>query len=123
MKEIMAKESSEQNQGVASFAYNPADKHRHPRLFEFTRPLDDLEDLLMSRFAGQTLTLQRVFDLHNIGTPYILKNYKAVMMKLEAEGRITANPSSENRRKNTFAPRVQVTFSQRVSSPKAKRRV
>lgn len=45
MKEIMAKESSEQTQGVPSFEYNPATL-KQPLLFELTRPLDELEAML-----------------------------------------------------------------------------
>ena len=44
MKDIMAKHSSEQHQGVASFGYCPASTI-HPMLFELNRPLDDLEEM------------------------------------------------------------------------------
>ncbi|HID72743.1 TPA: three-Cys-motif partner protein TcmP, partial [Candidatus Micrarchaeota archaeon] len=41
MKEIMAEYSSNKDQGVPSFEYNPADE-RYSLLFELTRPLDEL---------------------------------------------------------------------------------
>lgn len=107
MKDIMANESSNRNQGVATFEYNPADK-RSPLLFELTRPIDDLAEMLLAQFAGQTLTMQEIFERHNIGTPFVSKNYKSVLLKLEQEGRIQANPSK--RPKGTFADRVVVTF-------------
>jgi three-Cys-motif partner protein len=56
MKEIMAKYSSEEHQGVASLEYRPASED-HPLLFELVRPLDDLQSMLLAEFAGQTLTV------------------------------------------------------------------
>ncbi len=78
MKGIMARESSQQDQGVGSFAYSPASA-KNPTLFEFSRPLDDLEGMLLTEFAGQRLTMQDVYMRHNIGTPYIKANYKKVL--------------------------------------------
>jgi three-Cys-motif partner protein len=54
MKEIMARESSEHEQGVRSFEYSPASK-KFPLLFALSRPLDDLEGSLLVDFAGQKL--------------------------------------------------------------------
>ncbi|MEQ9000253.1 MAG: three-Cys-motif partner protein TcmP [Coleofasciculus sp. B1-GNL1-01] len=107
MKEIMAKESSTTEQGVPSFEYNPATKFQ-PLLFELSRPLDELTDMLLDEFAGQTMTMIEVYQRHHIGKGYIKKNYKDALLKLEAKGKITAEPSK--RRKNTFADTVRVTF-------------
>jgi three-Cys-motif partner protein len=107
MKEIMAKESSTTEQGVPSFEYNPATKFQ-PLLFELSRPLDELTDMLLDEFAGQTMTMIKVYQRHHIGKRYIKKNYKDALLKLEAKGKITAEPSK--RRKNTFADTVRVTF-------------
>jgi len=109
MKDIMAKASSEQHQGVASFGYCPASTI-HPRLFELNRPLDDLEEMLLRDFAGQTLTTQRIYDLHNVGRPYTMKNYKAVLLKMEEGGLIQAEPPAVKRRKGTFADHVRVSI-------------
>ncbi|MGB2677611.1 MAG: three-Cys-motif partner protein TcmP [Candidatus Acidiferrum sp.] len=109
MKEIMARYSSEQHQGVPSFGYCPASQI-HPLLFELNRPLDDLEDMLLQEFAGQTLTAEEIYFLHNVGRPYIMKNYKAVLLKLEAKKAIFAEPPSSKRRKDTFGDNVRVTF-------------
>jgi len=70
--EIMAGESSKSEQGVASFEYSPADA-RQPLLFAMSRPLDDLEQMLLTKFAGRTITFDQVYQEHNIGTPYIEK--------------------------------------------------
>ncbi len=109
MKEIMAKYSSEEHQGVASFGYCPASQI-HPLLFELNRPLDDLEDMLLVEFAGQTLSAAEVYTRHNVGHPYTMKNYKAVLSKMEANSLVKAEPSSSKRRKGTFSDNVRVTF-------------
>jgi len=109
MKEIMAKECSGSAQGVPSFEYNPVDARlaiRQPLLFELTRPLDDLGDMLLKAFSGQTVTMYRIYEQHNVDRPYIKKNYKTVLMKLEDEGRIIAS----SHRKGTFGDTVQATF-------------
>ncbi|MEH2265062.1 three-Cys-motif partner protein TcmP [Nostoc sp.] len=113
MKDIMANESSEQNQGVPSFEYNPA-TYRQPLLFEFYRPLDDLEEMLLDKFADRTITMQDIYEQHHVGRRYISKNYKAALKNLEAKGNIAADPPVNKRRKNkgetTFADSVKVTF-------------
>ncbi len=113
MKEIMAKESTDQDQGVASFEYNPATTQQ-PLLFELTRPLDELESMLLDKFSKRTLTMKEIYDQHHVGTPYISKNYKAALNKLEAKGKILAEPPANKRKKRngeiTFADSVKVTF-------------
>ncbi len=105
MKEIMAKESSDAQQEVATFEYSPVDT-RQPFLFEFLRPLDDLGDMLLKEFAGQTLRMSNIYKQHNVNRPYTKQNYKQVLIQLENQGKITA---SEHKR-NTFADHVLVTF-------------
>jgi three-Cys-motif partner protein len=109
MKEIMAKYSSEEHQGVASFGYCPASQI-HPMLFELNRPLDDLEDILLDEFAGQTLAVEEIYNRHNVGRPYTMKNYKAVLLNMETNGIIKAEPPTSKRRKGTFGDSVRVTF-------------
>ena len=98
MKEIMASESSKSEQGVASFEYSPADA-RQPLLFAMSQPLDDLEQMLLTKFAGRTVTYEQAYQGHNVGTPYIEKNYKDALRKLEAKGRIAANTPANQRKK------------------------
>jgi len=113
MKDIMAKESSGTEQGVASFEYSPATADQ-PLLFALSRPLDDLADMLLDEFAGCTMTMLQVFYEHHIGRPYVAANYKQVLSKLEAEGKITVDPPAERRQKRkgvvTFADTVRITF-------------
>lgn len=109
MKEIMANESSEQNQGVPSFAYSEASR-RWRLLFELYRPLDDLEELLLQEFAGQRLTMSQVYERHNLGRNYIKKNYKQILLQMEANHKIRAVPEAKDRRKGTFGDDVVVIF-------------
>ena len=110
MKEIMAKESSEQTQGVPSFEYNPATLQQ-PLLFELTRPLDQLESMLLDNFSGKTMTMAEIYDQHHVGKPYIKKNYKDALRNLESQGKITVHPpAGKKRRKGTFADDLKVTF-------------
>jgi three-Cys-motif partner protein len=113
MKSIMAKESSSTEQGVPSFEYNPALKTQG-LLFELNRPLDQLGGLLLNRFAGQRLTMKEIYEAHNVGTRFIKQNYKTILLSLEREGKIKAEPPlSERKPKNSFADHVRVTFPQR----------
>ncbi|MBW2343915.1 MAG: three-Cys-motif partner protein TcmP [Deltaproteobacteria bacterium] len=119
MKEIMAGESSKAEQGVPSFEYSPA-SNRQQLLFELSRPLDDLKDLLLTDFAGQMLTMEEIYKKHSVGRRYIKKNYKEALAKLEKENRIVADPPAvstsnrKGRKKNTFAESVRVSFPLKV---------
>ena len=109
MKSIMAKESSTEDQGVASFAYSPADAST-PLLFSLSRPFEALQQMLVDQFAGETITMKQIYLQHSIDTPYISKNYKDALREMESKGLISATPSAAERNKNTFADHVTVTF-------------
>lgn len=117
MKDIMARESSQQEQGVPSFEYSPASK-RFPLLFALSRPLDDLEDMLLKEFSGQRLTMEAAYLKHSIGTPYVKRNYKKALTNLEAAGKIEVIPPAKNRPKRngevTFADHVVLKFPRRA---------
>lgn len=113
MKDIMAKQSTSSEQGVPTFAYNPADQ-RFPLLFELARPLDDLERMLLSEFRGSTLSLRQIYEQHCVGKRYVLKNYRDVLRTLEANGKVQTEPPAKMRQmrkgERTFAETVKVTF-------------
>ena len=87
---------------------------RFPLLFELSRPLDDLCEMLLSECAGQTLSMRQTYEKHHVGKRYIKSNYKDALRQLEAEGRIVTDPPAECRRRRkgqvTFADHVQVSF-------------
>jgi three-Cys-motif partner protein len=108
MKEIMAKESSENDQGVASFGYVPAlSEEQTPLLFELTRPLDELGALLLKTYAGKKMTTKEIYDDHNVDKPFTLKNYKDALKALLAEGKIATERVPK---KGTFADDILVEF-------------
>lgn len=109
MKDIMAKESSEQNQGVPSFEYNPVTSMQ-PLLFEFCRPLDELEQMLLDEFAGQTITMEEIYRQHSVGKSYIRKNYKTALNNLENKGKITAEPPANKRKKIPLEIQLKLHF-------------
>jgi hypothetical protein len=129
MKKVMANESSSENEGVASFEYNPATADQ-PMLFGLLKPLDDLEELLADQFAGRTLSMEEIFaehnllDLtsrHNYLLPYSDKNYKDVLNKMELAGKITASKPYDQRKmykgEKTFADGILVTFPPKKDKP------
>lgn len=113
MKDIMYKESTSHDGGIASFGYSDADRNT-PYLNMFAFAWEDFKTALCAKFADQTLRMVEVFRRHNVGTPYIDRNYKKALNELEAEGRITAFPAAADRNMGaggrTFGDKVLVTF-------------
>jgi three-Cys-motif partner protein len=122
MKTVMANESSNATAGVASFEYNPASADQ-PMLSGLLKPLDELGDMLVEKFAGRTLSMIDVFAEHNRLAPgntencilrFTDKNYKDTLNKLELGGKITAGkPYALRPTRNgekTFADDIMVTF-------------
>lgn len=115
MKEIMYKASSELEDGVANFSYIPTKMKQLEILFSYSRPLDELGADLLNHFTGKTMSTKEIFDSHNVGTPFVLQNYKEALRRLEASESIEVNPPSHKRRKGkdgvlTFGDKVIVTF-------------
>jgi three-Cys-motif partner protein len=109
MKDIMAKESSTEDQGVPSLSYSPADRSM-PLLFSLQRPLEQLRASLLKGFAGQELSVAEIYERHSVDTPYVKKNYKDTLTQLEAEGKVDVRSLKAARRKGTFADHLRVRF-------------
>jgi len=43
---------------------------------ELSRPLDELGEMLLEEFSGQTLSMNEIFEAHNVGRRFIKPNYK-----------------------------------------------
>ncbi len=112
MKDIMARESTTDTQGVPSFEYFPADfLPQQSLLFQLSRPLDDLKDELLMEFKGITLKMKEIYEQHNIDTPYIKKNYKDVLRQLFDNKTINAvTKNGKSPRKGIFGDEIVVTF-------------
>lgn len=106
MKDIMAKESSSEHEGVASFTYSPSDK-TNPLLFSLSNfSLSNLKKDLLQEFKGRTILHERLYEEHSVDKPYLRPNYRKVLLELEDEKKITC---SEHKR-NTLAKHVVITF-------------
>jgi len=111
MKSVMASHGIVDDDGVPRFEYLPRSGGRQLP-FDQDRPILRLPDDLAKVFSGRTLTAGEIIAEHNVGTPFIERNYKAVLKKMEADGRIACEPEASQRRKNTLADHVIVTFPQ-----------
>jgi len=114
MKDIMAKHSSKFDDGVASFSYIPVRDEQLTFLFEYSRPLDELGDMLLKKYSRKTMTVRDIFEDHNVGTSFTLKNYQEALRRLELAGSIKADPPASNRKirhgKVTMPDYVKITF-------------
>jgi len=111
MKQIMAKASSSEIQGVPSFEYNPAAARcRQLTIFDFEKPLDKLQAKLLRKFSGQSLSMKQIYERHHIGEKYIKKNYKDALINLENQGKIKTNREQRKARKGSFPDDMIVIF-------------
>lgn len=111
MKDIMAAYSTVNQQGVPSFSYFPFTSQQQTFLFELNRPLDQLRDMLLASFAGQTLNTQQIYEEHSVDRPFVKKNYKEVLKKLEDDKAIT---TKGRKTKAGFADHLVVSFPRRT---------
>ncbi len=109
MKEIMASQSSSSCQGVPSLAYCEADKNQ-PLLFEMSRPIDDLENLLLLAYAGKTTNRKVIYEEHSVGKPFVASNYRTALLNLEKKEMIITNPPKDSRKPDTLSESVLITF-------------
>lgn len=104
------------SRGVASFEYSAASQ-KFPLLFALSTPLEDLEDVLLSDFAGQRLLMRQIYETHSVGKRYVKMNYKKALTNLEVGGKVTVVPPANKRPKRqgqvTFADDVVVAFPRR----------
>ena len=114
MKEIMYKESTDKSSEVASFEYNPRDLFggRQLSLFDLlSRPLDDLQGMLLQEYAGRTVDFIDLYEKHSVDKPYIKKNYKDVLRALYDTGKITAISTKTGKPPSRgFADEMRITF-------------
>nr|WP_083585749.1 three-Cys-motif partner protein TcmP [Clostridium kluyveri] len=114
MKDIMYNISSEYDCGIGSFSYISTRNRQLNFLYSLSRPLEDLKNKLLVKFSGKTFTVKQIYDLDNINTPYVLKNYKDVLLQLEMENKIITRPPYDERRnyrgKKSMGNNVSITF-------------
>jgi len=113
MKEIMARESSTDEYGFASFGFSPKSPLVAQGSLFAQDPRQELCDLLIAEFAGRTITVDELYKLHSIGRRFTLRNYKDAINKLDSDGLVETDPPAEARvraGKVTLSDRVVVKF-------------
>jgi GMT-like protein len=81
-----------------------------PLLFSLQRPLDELKAMLPRDFRGKELAVDQLYEQHSVDKPYVLKNYKEILLQLEQEGKIRVRSLKSKRRLGTFANHLLVRF-------------
>ncbi|HLH62380.1 MAG TPA: three-Cys-motif partner protein TcmP [Ktedonobacteraceae bacterium] len=72
--------------------------------------MDALFGQKRARDLRKRLELLSPYERELVGRPYIKKNYKEVLSKMEIERKITADPPAAKRKKGTFGDKVMITF-------------
>jgi len=108
MKEVMAGESKGNVQGVPTYEYNP--RRQTQPAFIFNEPIRDLAEKLLDEFAGQALSVEDIYFTHHLGKPYLEKNYKSALKRLEHRNRVSIDPPATERRGDSLSNTASVTF-------------
>ena len=66
-----------------------------------------------SETAGQTLEFSELYELHSVGKPYVLVNYREALCRMEQEGKVTMDRPCPPRKKGTLAQGVRISFPRR----------
>jgi hypothetical protein len=107
-KEISAKESTRFDDNVPSLYHNPGTDPAQGLLFS---PLTQLEDELVTTFAGKILTTDEIYHEHHNGRPYVIKNYRQALLHLEETGAVQIDPPRATRRlPDTLPGAARITF-------------
>ncbi len=114
MRDVMGGASSyDSSDGVPSFEYTS----KPPLFLADGRGIEALAASLMTDMAGESLTVDEVFQRHSPGKLYVMTNYREALLRLEEEDRATMDPPAKNRRLYKGRPSlpsdVLVTFPRR----------
>jgi three-Cys-motif partner protein len=109
MKDVMAKRGNVDEDDVPIFEYYPPADGRQLS-FQSERPLTQLSADLLAAFSGRAASVKEIFDQHNVGRPFLLKNYQKVLKELELAGSIRCTPQINKRKPETLAKGTIVHF-------------
>lgn len=115
MKDVMAKVSTEQESGVASFDFNPQPKADDGQMCIWAppSPLVKLKDSLLRHFSEKSVTVGDVFAQHEaamISTRFTKRNYRDALNELEQEGRVVVDRNGDRGRRRGFPDDLKITF-------------
>jgi hypothetical protein len=115
MKRIMAKSSSDEVDGVASFDFDPRDKGSEPSNLSFFDGLYEVKERLLRTFKG-SLTFGEIIEAEQTLTQYTDTNYRDALLELESDGSVEMDPPAVQRRfqpggvKRTLPRGVKIKF-------------
>ena len=113
MKRILASVSSAVAEGVGSHEHDPRQKDTTPSLF--SGPYE-VEERLLSNFVGRELSFGALLDEESTTTRFTDTNYRDALLRLEAQGKVVAEPVAELRpfqaggKKRTLSKTVLLKF-------------
>ncbi len=114
MKRIMKKYSSTSDLGIPSFAYNPFLEKQSFFRFESEDDMNRLKSLLVDKYSSTTLSFGKLVEGLPVSLPYLNENYREAVNRLEAEGKLLADPPLDARKvikgKTSVPPHVKLTF-------------
>jgi three-Cys-motif partner protein len=108
MKDILGKESSWTEGGTPGYECSP--KPKEASILDCLDPVDELADELDATYAGQVMTVAKLYLDHALERAHTPRQYKDALLRLEAGGKIRVTPSASERREGTMADHVQVQF-------------
>jgi three-Cys-motif partner protein len=109
MKDVMAGVSNvSRGGGVVDFTYSDVPVYEPILLMNFE--FEQLKNSLCDSFSGQTVSLKTIFDKHNPGTDYLLRNYRDALDDLDRLGKVRTVPRKVRAGKITFGDEVRITF-------------
>ena len=98
------------NRGQTTFSQEKRKKTWSVPYFLLTQPMSKLRESLLNHFEGQDVFLDYIYKTHSIDTPYVMKNYREVITKLEDDGVVTAYSTKGQRRGQTYPEHVRIRF-------------
>jgi three-Cys-motif partner protein len=110
-RDVMGRFSKRDEDGVPSFTFERPDETGQQTLqFPATgRPLAQLRNDLLRRFAGRRLSFDQIYLEHSPGTNFLKENYRKALADMEGNGEVSL--LCESRRKSgTFGPKVVIAF-------------
>lgn len=108
MKEIMGKEGLIDEDGVPSYEFRPDEiGPSQIGLFKPPSKLNELKHSILEKYRGRSTTVSRLIEEMGPETPYIEKNFKQVLLELEAEGQLEV---SGRKKTDTMPNAARVKF-------------
>ena len=111
MKDILGKESSWTEGGTPGYECSP--KPKEASILDCLDPVDELAEELGTTYAGQVMTVAKLYLDHALERLHTPRQYKDALKRLEANGRLQATPPASERREDTLADHIVIQFPQK----------